>query len=57
LEETLVTNLSEEELPYDKAEELYFKRWGIETRFNSMKNNLELENMSGRREVTVLQDF
>ena len=22
-----------------------------------MKNNLELENMSGRREVTVLQDF
>jgi hypothetical protein len=55
--ETLVTNLDEKDLPYDKAAELYFKRWGIETKFNSLKNKLELENMSGRRVVTVQQDF
>jgi hypothetical protein len=55
--ETLVTNLDQVELPYEKAGELYFKRWGIETKFNSLKNKLELENMSGRRVVTVEQDF
>lgn len=55
--ETLITNLDENELPYKKAAELYFKRWGIETKFNSLKNKLELENMSGRRVVTVRQDF
>lgn len=55
--ETLVTNLDETDLPCNKAKELYFKRWGIETKFNSLKNKLELENMSGRRVVTVNQDF
>jgi hypothetical protein len=55
--ETLVTNLDEKDLPYEKAAEIYFKRWGIETKFNSLKNKLELENMSGRRVVTVNQDF
>ena len=55
--ETLVTNLDGKDMPYENAEELYFKRWGIETKFNSLKNKLELENMSGRRVVTVQQDF
>jgi len=40
-----------------EAGELYFNRWGIETKFNSLKNKLEHENMSGRRPVTVYQDF
>ena len=56
-QEILVTNLSEEDLTYDEAGEMYFKRWGIETKFDSLKNNLELENMSGRRVVTTYQDF
>lgn len=55
--ETLVTNLPGKDLPYSEAGNLYFKRWAIETKFNSLKNKLELENMSGRRPVTVLQDF
>jgi hypothetical protein len=55
--ETLITNLNEIDLPYGKTADLYFRRWSIETKFNSMKNKLELENMSGRRVVTVQQDF
>ncbi len=55
--ETLVTNLSEKDLPYNQAGDLYFKRWAIETKLNSLKNKLELENMSGRRHVTVFHDF
>jgi hypothetical protein len=55
--EILVTNLSEEDLTRQEAGELYFKRWGIEVKFDSLKNKLELENMSGRRVITTYQDF
>lgn len=55
--ETLVTNLSAKTFPTKEAGTLYFKRWSIETKFDSLKNRLALENMSGRRPVTVYQDF
>jgi hypothetical protein len=55
--EILVTNLSENDLTREEAGELYFKRWGIEVKFDSLKNKLELENMSGRRVITTYQDF
>ena len=55
--EILVTNVPKKDLKYKEASELYFKRWGIETKFDNLKNKLELENMSGRRVVTTFQDF
>jgi hypothetical protein len=55
--EILATNLSEDDLTYEEAGDLYFKRWRIEVKFDSLKNKLELENMSGRRVVTTYQDF
>ena len=55
--EILVTNLPKKHLKYKEAAELYFKRWGIETKFDSLKNKLQLENFSGRRVVTTFQDF
>ena len=55
--ETLVTNLSSKTFQTEEAGTLYFKRWGIEIKFDSLKNRLALENMSGRRPVTVYQDF
>lgn len=55
--EILVTNLRGKHLKRKEAAELYFKRWGIEVKFDSLKNKLELENMSGRRVVTTYQDF
>ena len=55
--EILVTNLSKRDLKREEAGDLYFSRWGIEVKFESLKNKLELENMSGRRVVTTYQDF
>jgi hypothetical protein len=55
--ELLVTNLPDRYINRKEAAELYFKRWGIEIKFNALKNKLELENFSGRRVVTVYQDF
>ena len=40
-----------------QAGELYFKRWGIETAYDTLKSKLQLENFSGKTEVSVLQDF
>ena len=55
--EILVTNLSAEDINAKKIGYLYFKRWKVETKFNSLKNKLELENWSGRRVITTFQDF
>ena len=56
-EEILITNLPKEKLTLDEAKELYFKRWGIETRFDTLKNRLELENFSGEKPLIIEQDF
>ena len=56
-QEILVTNLVAKHLSRKEVGELYFKRWGIEVKYDSLKNKLELENMSGRRVVTTYQDF
>ena len=55
--ELLVTNLDENDLDHEEAGELYFSRWRIEVKLDSLKNKLQLENMSGRRVITTLQDF
>jgi hypothetical protein len=56
-EEILITNLASEELPYEEAKELYFRRWGIETKYDELKNKLEIENFSGIKQLTIEQDF
>ena len=57
VEETLITNLKAKHLSRKEVGELYFTRWGIEVKYDSLKNKLELENMSGRRVCTTYQDF
>lgn len=37
--------------------ELYFKRWGIETKYYELKNRLEIENFSGTTKIAIEQDF
>ena len=55
--EVLVTDLSEDELPFEDAVTLYFKRWGLETRYDDFKNKFEEENISGERPQVIEQDF
>jgi hypothetical protein len=56
-QELIVTNMRAKHLSSREIGDLYFKRWRIEVKFDSLKNKLELENMSGRRVVTTYQDF
>lgn len=55
--ETLLTNLTRDELNYQESKELYFKRWGIETKFDELKNKFEIENFSGEKPLLIEQDF
>ena len=56
--EVLITNLWEEEgHPVTEFKDLYFLRWGIETRISFQKNILQLESFSGLTPIAVLQDF
>ena len=56
--EILLTNLYEEPIyPREIFKDLYFKRWGIETNYDVVKNILEIENFSGYSEEIILQDI
>ena len=55
--ETLLTNLTTEAFRYEEFMALYFMRWGIETRYKSLKSTIEIEGFSGRSVVAIQQDF
>jgi len=53
----LITNLTENEFKQEDFKELYFKRWPIETKFNTVKNKLKIETFSGKTKISIQQDF
>jgi len=55
--EILLTNLNQKQLSIREAGELYFKRWGIETAYDTLKSKLQLENFSGKTVVSVYQNI
>ena len=54
--EALITNL-EEDFTKEELTKLYNLRWGIETKYNDLKNKLQIENFSGTDKICILQDF
>lgn len=54
--EHLLTNIFNSDFDVDTFKEIYNKRWGIETGYNTLKNVLEIENFTGNTEISVLQD-
>jgi hypothetical protein len=57
IEEILITNLSRDEFTVADLKELYFKRWGVEVKYNEVKNRLEIEDFTGDNPIAVKQDF
>ena len=56
-EEILVTNVFDKSFTVDDFKVLYFKRWGIEVKYDELKQRLQLENFDGVKEIAVMQDF
>lgn len=57
VEEILFTNLFEESLDVQAFKSLYFKRWGIETKYDELKNKLQIQKFTGDEQALVEQDF
>lgn len=57
IEEILLTNLFDKSFTIDEFKSLYFMRWGIEVKYDELKNRLEIENFSGTTKNAIEQDF
>lgn len=57
VEEILITNLYGAEYTTEELKELYFFRWGIESKYDEIKNRLSIENFTGKKPGTIIQDF
>lgn len=56
-EEILITSLLDERLLIKDFKELYFMRWGIEIKYDELKNRLQIENFTGITKKAIEQDF
>ena len=55
--EHLVTNIFDPDISSDDFKWVYRKRWDIETKYDDVKNKLEIENFTGYSPKAILQDF
>jgi hypothetical protein len=55
--ETLITNITDKRLGKNAFKKLYFLRWPVETKYDIVKNKLQLENFNTRTVEGIEQDF
>lgn len=55
--EVLVTSLGRKHFSRKRLYRLYFKRWGVETFFDRLKNKLQVESFCGHLPKAVYQEF
>ena len=55
--ETLITNVLDSSFTVEDFKYLYHLRWGIESKYDELKNKLNIEAFSGNTPVSVMQDF
>ena len=55
--EVLISDLWNKRMGIKGFKGLYFRRWPVETKYDEVKNKLEIENFSGRTVVAIEQDF
>lgn len=56
-DECLITNIMDPSFTISMFKELYFLRWGVESKYNELKNQLELEEFNGAFHSSVEQEF
>ncbi|CAI3648905.1 hypothetical protein CNEO4_350140 [Clostridium neonatale] len=55
--EILVTNIFDENIRNDEFKELYFLRWGVESKYKELKSSIQIEEFSGTKPISIEQDF
>jgi IS4 transposase len=57
VEEVLFTNLMEDSMDIGMFKSLYFRRWGIETKYDELKNKLHIQKFTGDTQELIEQGF
>ena len=55
--EVLVTNIYDEKITTIEFKELYFLRWGFESKYKELKSSIKIEEFSGTKPIAIEQDF
>lgn len=55
--ETLITNILNKKFTINDFQEIYNSRWRIEESFNSVKNKLKIEKITGKLPIFIYQDI
>jgi hypothetical protein len=55
--ETLITDIFARNMGVKAFKKLYFMRWPVETKYDEVKNKLEIENFTGNSKKAIEQDF
>lgn len=55
--ETLITQLTDKRMGTQAFKQLYFLRWPVETKYDLVKNKLQVENFTSRTVEGIQQDF
>ena len=55
--ETIMTNISEDELSSDDINEIYQLRWGIETDYHTLKESMMITNISSSKDTIIKQEI
>jgi len=55
--EYLITNVGRDEISDSELPKLYSIRWGVETKYNELKNRLRFEDFSGKSVNAIEQEF
>lgn len=56
-EEVLISSLFNSEFTAEDFKNLYFRRWGVEVKYDELKNKLQIENFTGECKIAIEQDF
>ena len=55
--EYLITNITDSSFTSEEFGKIYKMRWEIETKYDDLKNKLQIENFSGTSDIVIKQDF
>ncbi|WP_252233239.1 MULTISPECIES: transposase [Clostridium] len=55
--EVLVNNIYDEKITPMEFKELYFLRWGVESKYKELKSSIKIEGFSGAKPVAIERDF
>jgi hypothetical protein len=56
-QEVLITNITDRRLGKNAFKKLYFMRWPVETKYDIIKNKLQIENFTALKPEGIKQDF